>query len=511
MSARSRARAVAACAALVCAATSAQAAPAPIFLPTIGGAGWTNERVTKLGADLDAMLAHAPELARAHVGVLAIDTASGNVLYARAPDDEFQPASALKLVVGSAALDRLGPQHRFRTALVALGDGASTRLVLRAGGDPLLEKRDLDDVQRTTVGSGIRTPNDDLAIDDTRYDTQPYPAGWTWDDFPYGYAPRVSALNFEENVVHVTVTPTTLGASATVTTAPFDVVSSPLEGCAATANVLVRASVRTAAAGSNADALDIVREPAGCIDIVGTIPLGSAPQTIDAAVPSPLLYAYDYLRGGLRGVVRPSEAAIAPFPFEHRYVPGPAAAPREREVWHHESPPLESYLGPRFWLPSDNLVGEVLLKELGFATAAAPGTTAKGIAYEKVWLRSIGVDPQTVSLADGCGMSQYDRITPRALVAVLQHDWQGPHRQTILAALPVGGARGTIEGIADTPAAGRVFAKTGSMMHVRALAGYLATVRHGAVTFAFTVDEWIGVYSDLAALRARTLARIIND
>ena len=108
-------------------------------------------------------------------------------------------------------------------------------------------------------------------------------------------------------------------------------------------------------------------------------------------------------------------------------------------------------------------------------------------------------------------MSQYDRITPRDLVTILQHDWNGPNHQLVLDSLPIGGSRGTIEGIAGTPAAGRVFAKTGSMMHVRGLAGYLATMQHGAVTFAFNVDDWNGEYPALAALRAHVLSRIVSD
>jgi D-alanyl-D-alanine carboxypeptidase len=56
-----------------------------------------------------------------------------------------------------------------------------------------------------------------------------------------------------------------------------------------------------------------------------------------------------------------------------------------------------------------------------------------------------------------------------------------------------------------------VFAKTGSMMHVRGLAGYLGTERHGAVSFAFEVDDWIGDYPALAAARAAVLSRIIRD
>jgi D-alanyl-D-alanine carboxypeptidase/D-alanyl-D-alanine-endopeptidase (penicillin-binding protein 4) len=156
-------------------------------------------------------------------------------------------------------------------------------------------------------------------------------------------------------------------------------------------------------------------------------------------------------------------------------------------------------------------VAEQLLCEVGFVASGAPGSTGRGLDVERAWLAANGIDPATTTLADGSGLSQYDRITPRDLVAILQHDWNGPNRDLVLDSLPIGGARGRIEGIAGTAAAGRVFAKTGSMSHVRGLAGYLATQRHGAVTFAFNVDDWNGDYASLAALRARVLARIIGD
>ncbi|GAC1349094.1 MAG: D-alanyl-D-alanine carboxypeptidase/D-alanyl-D-alanine-endopeptidase [Vulcanimicrobiaceae bacterium] len=454
-----------ACALAACVAALCGASPAAIVVPAPGGAAWSGGETAALGADLDGLLGGAA-LRGAHVGVLAVATGSGAVLYARAADDAFQPASTLKLLVGSAALDRLGPQYRFRTSLVARADAAPARarLILRAGGDPLLGKAELDEAIR--AASAAATPAAaELSIDDARYDRQPYPAGWTWDDFPYAYAPRISAVTFEENVVHVSVSPgTRVGAPAVLSTLPFNALRAGRAGCGATADVVVRPHVETAAADSDPDALDVVRAPGGCIDIVGTIPLGSAPQTVDAAVPSPALYAYAYLRGGLAASLGAAPSPGASFPDEHRYDVRDRALPaHETVLWQHDSPPLAAFLGQRFWIPSDNLVGEVLLKELGYVTGAAPGTTVKGAAYEKVWLRNIGVDPATVTLADGCGMSQYDRITPRDLVAILQHDWNGPHRQLVLDALPVGGARGTIEGVADTAAAGRVFAKSGSM------------------------------------------------
>jgi hypothetical protein len=49
------------------------------------------------------------------------------------------------------------------------------------------------------------------------------------------------------------------------------------------------------------------------------------------------------------------------------------------------------------------------------------------------------------------------------------------------------------------------------MSHVSGLAGYLATLHHGALTFAWTVDDWMGSDDELDALRARVLSRFIGD
>jgi D-alanyl-D-alanine carboxypeptidase/D-alanyl-D-alanine-endopeptidase (penicillin-binding protein 4) len=462
-----------------------------IGVPEAGGDPWSADGVAALGKDLDALFEGAPALRGAHAGFLALDTATGEVLYSRHADDEFQPASTLKLVVGSAALERLGPAYHFHTqlSLLAAGTGVAPVLELAAGGDPLLSHADLGDAANAVAAAGVRAVSG-VTIDVSHFDDTPYPAGWTWDDFRYDYAARSNALVLDENTVPVTVEPgPAAGAPA--------VVDVPASACA-------HSDARTVAAGAAA-ALDLGAGAGTCIEVVGSIALGAPPQTLDAAMPDPLLDAQDVLRAELsaRGVT----STVAPLATGTSGGVQPSGPP----LWTHESAPLGDWIGPRFWIPSDNLVGETLLKELGFISGGKPGTTAKGIGFEMSWLQSIGINPATVTLADGCGMSQYDRITPRDLVTILQHDWNGPQRRLVLDSLPIGGVRGTIEGIAGTPASGRVFAKTGSMMHVRGLAGYLATQRHGAVTFAFNVDDWNGVYPELAALRARVLSRIVSD
>jgi len=498
--------------ACVCALALLGAAPAPIAQPALGGHAWTSAGIARLDADLDAMVSASPALRGAHAGIFAIDTATGTVLYAHGADDEYQPASTLKLVIGSAALEALEPDFRWHTT-IGLAPGRAPEygpaVVLTASGDPTFSSVDL----REGLGTLSIAKAASVLVDDTVFDDAPYAPGWTWDDFAQDYAAPISAATLDENVVDLDVSPVAaVGAPARVSGAEGGALQSSSVPCdASTAlDVPVLSRAVTGAASSD-DTVDVERTEAGCPEIVGSIPLGAAHESVAAAVPRPVVAMVAAMRRDLAA----GNVALGPQPS----IDGPVTAllrpsPADgvpRTVWMHDSKPLGELLGPRFWIPSDNLFGELLLKELGLATGGKPGSTASGIAAERVWLRSLGIDTATVTLADGCGMSQYDRITPRDLVTILQHDWNGPNRQLVLDSLPIGGSRGTIEGIAATPAAGRVFAKTGSMMHVRGLAGYLATLRHGAVTFAFEVDEWNGAYPALAALRARVLARIVTD
>jgi D-alanyl-D-alanine carboxypeptidase/D-alanyl-D-alanine-endopeptidase (penicillin-binding protein 4) len=471
--------------------------------PAATGLPWSAGSTARLTADVDGLLDAAPVLRGAHVGLLALDTRSGAVLYARNADDAFTPASTLKLLTGSVALATLGPDYRFETQ--ALLDPANTGLTIRAGGDPLLSAGDLGALARSVHAAGIAALPLGVLVDPSAFEPAPYPPGWVWDDFPYDYAPVLSAAAVEENVVHLTVAPgPARGAPVVVRGAPppFERFAGPPDGCPVTPAVAVSVSATTSEPGA-AGTLDLERT-GGCIAVVGSLPLGGGPQTLDAAVPSPVWYLrevaqYALGRAGVR--VPPGDAGDG----AGRLPPG------ARVVWSHAGEPLGDLLADMWW-PSDNLVAEMLLKAVGRKRTGDPGTSANGIAAECVWLAQIGSDPASVTLADGSGLSTYDRVTPRALGAILQADWNGPYRNLILDDLPLAGERGTLQNsLRDSLAAGRTFAKSGSMNHVRGLAGYLATLHHGAVTFAWTIDDWMGSDDDLDALRARVLSRFIGD
>jgi D-alanyl-D-alanine carboxypeptidase/D-alanyl-D-alanine-endopeptidase (penicillin-binding protein 4) len=444
---------------------------------------WTPAELAAVRNKLDTALS-SPTLRGAHVGLLAVDTAGGPPIYDRNAADAFIPASTFKLIAGSAALARLGSAFTFVTEVRR----SPTSLTLVGGGDVLITAKDLDDAAVAVSASGP-LKIDTLCGDATRYRAPRYPDGWSIDDLPYGYAAIPSALSLEENTVHAYVrTGNAAGAAAQLESAP------------ATGAFTVENAMTTGARGSQ-DTTDVERpwDRPDVIRLTGSYPLGSpVSDDIAPAVPDPVAYALDVFHRALlqHGA---SVATIAA-----------AQAPADATlVWRHASAPLSQMLGS-FWQPSDNLLGEQLLLELGASAAVGRDgmqldTRAAGIEAEKAWLRSIGVDPATLTIADGSGLSEYDRITPAALVAILNAGWNGPQRSTVLDALPLAGVRGTLKtSFTGTSLAGNVFAKTGTINHARTLAGYVRTPHHGTIAFALLINDWM----DASPQSAKAMERV---
>ncbi len=109
----------------------------------------------------------------------------------------------------------------------------------------------------------------------------------------------------------------------------------------------------------------------------------------------------------------------------------------------------------------------------------------------------------------------YDRVTPRALVAILTADWKSPNRKAVLDALPVAGERGTLQHrFVGTPLQGTLFAKTGTVDHARTLAGYLRARDGKTVAFALLINDWMddgrtNADRDLDTVRAALLEKFL--
>jgi D-alanyl-D-alanine carboxypeptidase/D-alanyl-D-alanine-endopeptidase (penicillin-binding protein 4) len=114
------------------------------------------------------------------------------------------------------------------------------------------------------------------------------------------------------------------------------------------------------------------------------------------------------------------------------------------------------------------------IKDLG-AEVGTGGTTAAGVAVVVRDLAATGIPLAGVRIADGSGLSERDRLTARALGALLVSAWNDLDLQPPLwHALPVAGLTGTLEDRMRTPPAlGNVRAKTGTTGRASALSGYV--------------------------------------
>jgi D-alanyl-D-alanine carboxypeptidase/D-alanyl-D-alanine-endopeptidase (penicillin-binding protein 4) len=402
-------------------------------------------------------LFEAPTLRGAQVSSYVISAQTGAVLYARDPDAAMIPASTLKLVIGSAALDDLGTAFSFTTTLATDG----TTLFLQGSGDPLLQASDFDDAARSLAAVG-QTHFDLLDGVNGAPSASRYPPGWQVDDLGEDYAAPPSALSIGENTLHIAVHPSAPGSAPTLSLTPET-------------NVITIVNEATTGPAHSDDTTDvrIAWDRVNTLIVTGSVPADETDAVLDASMLDPaevtLALADDALaRGGIS------------FAHEAHLAPAPSSA---RVLWTHRSAALPSLLRA-MWQPSNNLLAESLLNTLGPTRDAA-------LARERDWLQSIGVDPATTTLADGSGLSAYDRITARDLVAILAHDWNGPNRSIVSDALPVSGHSGTLEHVFTAPPlAGAVIAKTGTVNHARTLAGYLQTP-HGTLIFALMINNWM--------------------
>ena len=125
---------------------------------------------------------------------------------------------------------------------------------------------------------------------------------------------------------------------------------------------------------------------------------------------------------------------------------------------------------------SDNFFAEMLLKQIG-KHERGEGSTKAGTAVVRAELRQRGVTMTGLRIADGSGLSLYDRLTARALGELLiSATSDSAIGSDFVASLPIAGVNGTLEDRMERlPAYRHVFAKTGTTDLASALSGYVRT------------------------------------
>jgi D-alanyl-D-alanine carboxypeptidase/D-alanyl-D-alanine-endopeptidase (penicillin-binding protein 4) len=159
-----------------------------------------------------------PHVAPARSAAVALDLASGTVLFEQNPGRPLAPASNEKLPLTYAALDRLGPAFRIETDVLGEGQQDGTQwtgtLVLKGNGDPTLSSADLRALAAQVKSLGIRSVTGGVSGDESAYDARRIVAGWK-PSFFIDESPPLSALVVDRARVGRVVTRSPALAAAT--------------------------------------------------------------------------------------------------------------------------------------------------------------------------------------------------------------------------------------------------------------------------------------------------------
>jgi serine-type D-Ala-D-Ala carboxypeptidase/endopeptidase (penicillin-binding protein 4) len=474
----------------VAAPPAGELAPARLAAASPAEAAAADPAVRRLQEDLLGAV-HAPGWGLTRLGVLVVSLERGDTLFSLNPDVPLAPASNMKLYSTAAALHYLGPAYRFSTYLLGTGpvrDGIlEGDLVLYGTGDPAISGRMIgsstaafEAFADSLLAAGIRAVRGDLVGDGSYFDAEWRGPGWKDEYRLAWYSAPVGALSFAENVVNVRVLPGAgAGEPARISTTP------------ATRGLALVNRVRTVTSG--ATSVRFEHGPGG-IEVVGQIRTNHAGVSRALPVVDPVNYATAALHavleargigigGGLRTVVEPSRSPATLFGAAD------AGRPAARVLAVHLSPTLAEIAEVTNHV-SHNLFAEALLKAVGRVTLGE-GTHAGGARAIRYLMECEVRESQLARFApvDGSGLSVQNRVTVRHTIHLLDAMTRSPEWEPFFGSLPMAAAPRGLRRMQDTPAAGNLRAKTGTLIDVSALAGYVTSADGERLAFAIFAND----------------------
>lgn len=417
---------------------------------------------------------------------LLVTTLEGETLVSIAPDQRFIPASNTKMfttAAGYAHLPLLEQTAKGTGVRLEQAVGGAVDVVLHGRGDPFLSSADICTVDcLRTLADAIAAKTRhvrDVIGDDSWFPDERWGPGMSWNNIQSRYGTGASALTLDNNELAVTVAPGPAGAAASVQALPYYEIDNRVATVAGTGNAI---------AAERAPGSRILR-------LTGTIGAETPPATLRFGIDDPAHYAawrlHELLRA--RGVRVDGDAAarhrrLGPTDDPANRNGAPAVLPAELAMLAELPPPSLTEDMRIINKESQNLHAELMLRRV--ARQSGSGSIADGQAVLKQVMTEAGLPETSYGFADGSGMSSYNRITPRAAVALLswaaRQPWGAAWRDTF----PIAGRDGTLQKrFKGTILEGRLFAKTGSLNASRALSGYLVTRSGRTLVFSALAND----------------------
>jgi D-alanyl-D-alanine carboxypeptidase/D-alanyl-D-alanine-endopeptidase (penicillin-binding protein 4) len=477
----------------------AQTTSRPPALPAVPAGRPVAEQLRR---DLETIFTQ-PAIDHAQWSVVVRSLWHDDTLYSLNASRMQTPASTMKLVTSAVAAEKLGWDFRYTTKIYATGplsggdlDGD---LVIVSNGDPTINTRHperwgaFDAWAKELYAKGVRRVGGQLIGDDNAFAEPGWGVGWAWDDLSLGYGTAVGALQYNENEVELLIGPgLEPGARAIISTSP------PGSG------LILDHAVTTVAEGQPSRVAFERIPGSNMLRVSGQVAIGAAAISQDASVPNPTILYLNALREALarNGIF----VGGNPLDIDDARVKPDYA--KATVLLEDRSSTLETIVDVCLkW--SRNEYAETMLRSLA---PAGEATAEAGLDVLRETLSKWGIPGELYVARDGSGLSRNDYLSADVLMRLLTAVWRDPrHMEPFRKTLPEAGISGTLANqLKDTPASGRVWAKTGSMSNVRSLAGYVMTLDNEPLVFSFMANGFHVPASQIDAAMNQALLRLVR-
>jgi serine-type D-Ala-D-Ala carboxypeptidase/endopeptidase (penicillin-binding protein 4) len=382
-------------------------------------------------------------------GIYALDCESGEIIMNINGEEYFRPASTVKLVTTLLALRELGPSYVYQTRILA--DTTEGRLYVEGSGAPLVSGENVRIAAMETAAFLDPGSVWDLYWDTSRFLDESHCPGWDTSDWSRTYCPPIEGLSVGDNVLQLVIS--TRGDTMRIFNYP------PLPGLEIENNLVL--------GGHTSIVTDVEGWDMGSPRVVLS---GYIPPDTQLVMYKPFAGPPSEFAGMLSQELTNSGLEI------RRVVPG-------------ETPDTQSlmqtsviYSDPMFVLLasmnkwSRNMVAEMVLRTVSLERGSAPASTSAGCDAAGEMLEELVPDLTDFQLADGSGLSRFNRLSPLHLASVLEEGTSSREWGVeFLASLPVNGVDGTLRSrMVDLPP-GSFRGKTGTLNDTSAVAGLLTS------------------------------------
>ena len=377
------------------------------------------------------------------------------------------------------ALLELGPSFRYETRVYYTGhlrdDGTlKGDLLIRGVGDPTMGKDGginpenmLRSWARALVDQGIRRIEGAVMGDPSEFSGEVLGEGWSWDNESYYFCPQISALSLNGNCMEFTLKPE--GKTLVSVSCFPDVSYMSVE------NAVVIDSKKNSF-------VDFRRQRGqNHVYFFGSLKPNDKPLKSLVTVENPSLFFAAVFTEMLRKegiVVRDGAKAFD----SRKYVRDQA-----HTLLIYRSKPLQQIV-TKMQKDSVNLDAELILRTVG--AQKGRGTVEGALNILKKHLRNAGISPKTMSIKEGCGLSRHNYWSPLDNLKWLTYMAQGPQKDNFQETFAVMGRDGTLKNrLKGTLAEGRVRAKSGGLIGVHCLTGYLTTQSGEPLVFSIAFNN----------------------